>query len=234
MRERRTSQGKPPSPLGAMLSGRVLHIDAHLLILDKPAGLAVHPGPRTPYSLEQHLHALRFGFQRAPQPAHRLDRDTSGCLVLGRHPKAVKRLAGLFEAGAVGKTYWGVVAGAPAEDEGMVDAPLYKVTSREQGWRIVVDPRGKPARTRWRVLDRLEKMSLVAFEPETGRTHQVRVHAAHLGHPLLGDPVYGRGEGAMQLHARAVSVPYGPGDPVVAVAPPPQHMLALGFAVPDA
>ncbi len=233
MRRGRKSQEKPRSPLGAMLGQRVLHVDAHLLIIDKPAGLAVHPGPQTPYSLERYLPELRLGFQREPQPAHRLDRDTSGCLVLGRHPKALKRLAALFEAGEVDKTYWAAVEGAPTSDDGVIDAPLMKISSRAAGWRVVVDPKGKSARTRWRVLDRQGGSSLVAFVPETGRTHQVRVHAAHLGHPLLGDPVYGRGQGPMQLHARSVSVPYGTAEPVIAVAPPPPHMTGLGFALPQ-
>jgi tRNA pseudouridine32 synthase/23S rRNA pseudouridine746 synthase len=197
-----------------MLGDRVLHIDAHLMVIDKPSGLAVHPGPATPRSLEDHLDALRFGFQRRPQPAHRLDRDTSGCLVLGRHPKAVKRLGALFEAGEVGKLYWAVLGSAPAADEG-----------------VVVDPKGKPARTEWRVLARRDGKALVEFRPRTGRTHQIRVHAAHLGHPIVGDPVYGRGAGLL-LHAREVSIPYREGaDPIVATAPMPPAMQAYGFAV---
>jgi len=189
------------------LSRRILHIDAHLLVLDKPAGLAVHPGPRTPHSLEDHLDELRQGFRRAPTPAHRLDRDTSGCLLLARHPKAHKRLTQLFEAGRVGKTYWAVVDRAPAEDSGIVDAPLLKISSAAAGWRMIVDTRGKSALTRWEVLARGER-SLIAFYPQTGRTHQVRVHAATLGCPIAGDPVYGAGQGPMLLHARALTVPY--------------------------
>lgn len=214
-----------------MLGDRVLHIDAHLMVIDKPSGLAVHPGPATPRSLEDHLDALRFGFQRRPQPAHRLDRDTSGCLVLGRHPKAVKRLGALFEAGVVGKLYWAVLGSAPAADEGVVDAPLLKISSKAAGWRVVVDPKGKPARTEWRVLARRDGKALVEFRPRTGRTHQIRVHAAHLGHPIVGDPVYGRGAGLL-LHAREVSIPYREGaDPIVATAPMPPAMQAYGFAV---
>ena len=210
------------------LSRRILHIDAHLLVLDKPAGLAVHPGPRTPHSLEDHLGELRQGFLRAPTLAHRLDRDTSGCLLLARHPKAHKRLTQLFEAGRVGKTYWAVVDGAPGGNSGIVDAPLFKVSSAEAGWRIIVDPRGKAAVTRWEMLARGER-SLVAFYPQTGRTHQVRVHAAALGCPIVGDPVYGAGQGGagqnpMLLHARALNVPYSEGgEPVVVEAPLPPH-----------
>lgn len=205
------------------LARRILTIDAHLLILDKPAGLAVHPGPRTPHSLEAHLIDLREGFVRSPQPAHRLDRDTSGCLVLARHPRALRRLTALFAEGRVGKTYWAVVDGAPHGDHGEVDAPLLKVSTAADGWRMVVDARGKAAVTRWQVLARGPR-SLVAFMPATGRTHQVRVHAASLGSPIAGDPVYGAGQGPMLLHAREVMVPYIEGAvPVTAVAPLPEH-----------
>ncbi len=201
----------------------ILHIDAHLLVIDKPAGLAVHPGPRTPASLEDHLDALREGFARAPKPVHRLDRDTSGCLVLARHPRAHRRLTQLFEAGAVGKTYWAVVDGAPDDDEGRIDAALRKVSSAAEGWRMIVDPAGKTAATAWRVLRREAGRALVAFTPETGRTHQVRVHAAALGCPILGDPVYGAGQGPMRLHARAVVVPYREGaEPVRVEAAVPE------------
>lgn len=205
------------------LSRRILYIDAHLLVLNKPAGLAVHPGPRTPHSLEDHLGELRQGFRRAPTLAHRLDRDTSGCLLLARHPKAYKRLTQLFEAGRIGKTYWAVVDGAPKDDSGIVDAPLFKISSAEAGWRMIVHPRGKAAVTRWEVLTRGER-SLIAFHPQTGRTHQVRVHAATLGCAISGDPVYGAGQGPMLLHARALTVPYVEGaEPVIVAAPLPEH-----------
>ena len=201
----------------------ILHIDAHLLVIDKPAGLAVHPGPSTPRSLDDHLWSLREGFVRNPQPAHRLDRDTSGCLVLGRHPKASKKLTQMFSAGQIGKTYWAVVEGSPVENEGRIDAPLRKISSAEAGWRMIVDPAGKTAATRWRVLERDGKRSLIEFRPETGRTHQVRVHAAELGHPILGDPVYGAGQGPMRLHARGLLIPYRVDMPPVDVeAPTPE------------
>ena len=197
-----------PSPIIDDLVRRILIVDAHVLILDKPAGMAVHPGPKTPHSLEAHLIGLRQGFVRSPQPAHRLDRDTSGCLVLARHPKALKRLTALFAAGRVTKTYLALVDGAPDGDEGEVDAPLLKVSTAADGWRMVVDPAGKAATTRWRVLRR-GAQSLVEFTPATGRTHQIRVHAATLGTPISGDPIYGAGQGPMRLHAHRIIVPYG-------------------------
>ena len=201
------------------LADLILYEDAHLLVLDKPAGLAVHGGPKTPHSLEDRLDELRLGFARAPQPAHRLDRDTSGCLVLGRHPKALKRLAQLFAAGAVEKTYWAFVEGAPEGEAGIVDAPLAKISSREAGWRMIVDPAGKPARTAWSVLARGPR-SLIEFRPATGRTHQIRVHAATLGCPIVGDPVYGAAGEPMRLHARAIAIPYAEGRPPVRVEAP--------------
>jgi tRNA pseudouridine32 synthase/23S rRNA pseudouridine746 synthase len=210
-----------PSPTIDDLVRRILMVDAHVLILDKPAGMAVHPGPTTPHSLEAHLIGLRQGFVRSPQPAHRLDRDTSGCLVLARHPKALKRLSVLFAAGRVAKTYWALVDGVPEGDAGEVDAPLLKVSTAADGWRMVVDPAGKAATTRWRVLERAAQ-SLIEFTPATGRTHQIRVHAATLGTPICGDPVYGEGAGPMRLHARRLVVPYADDrDAIDATAPLP-------------
>src|SRR5690349_202489 len=120
-----------------MFDDRILFIDGEAIILDKPAGLAVHPGPATPRSLEDHLPQLRFGFHRPPTPVHRLDRDTSGCLLLARNPKAHKRFAAAFEAGQVAKAYVAVIDGLLAEKEGRIDLPLKKISSREAGWRMV-------------------------------------------------------------------------------------------------
>lgn len=211
----------------------VLHRDTHIMVIDKPAGLAVHPGPQTPASLEDFLVALAFGNQRLPVLAHRLDRDTSGCLVLARHPKAVRRVAGLFEVGAVAKVYWAVLDSLPETDSGTIDAPLFKISSAAAGWRMVIDPRGKRAVTHWQVLDRGAR--LVEFRPETGRTHQLRVHAASLGHPILGDPVYGLGKGPMRLHARSITLPYDDAAPLTVVAPlphdwPSQALFSLANA----
>lgn len=210
------------------LAARALYRDTHLIVLDKPAGLAVHPGPRTPDSLEQQLWQLRFGNRGDPQPVHRLDRDTSGCLVLGRHPKAVKRLGALFAAAAVDKRYWAIVEGAPADDVGLIEAALAKISSAADGWRMVVDPGGKAAATEWRVLERGAR-SLIEFRPRTGRTHQVRVHAAALGCVIIGDPVYGKPGGPMRLHARSVGIPYADGaPPIVVEAPVPADWPPVG------
>ncbi|PTQ08200.1 RNA pseudouridine synthase [Sphingomonas oleivorans] len=213
-----------------MLSDHVLFIDAEAMVIDKPAGLPVTPGRDGGLSLENHLDSLRFGFQRWPSAVHRLDRDTSGCLLLARNPKTHRRFAAAFEAGLVEKDYVAVVDGVPEGEGGLIDMPLAKISSREDGWRIVPDAKGKPARTAWRRLAVADGRALIHFAPETGRTHQLRVHAASgLGFPIAGDPVYGRRGGAMLLHARCLLLPRGTKPPIRAVAPLPASFLALGF-----
>ncbi|MDO9709160.1 RluA family pseudouridine synthase [Paracraurococcus lichenis] len=225
----------PPRPAPALdPAARLLHRDDRVLVLDKPAGLPVHRGPRGGPSIEDWLPALAFGKRRLPQPAHRLDTDTAGCLVLGRTKPALAELGALFAAGRAAKTYWAVVRGAPPEAEGMLDAPLLKRSTARQGWWMAVDPSGQPARTAWKVLGRGDGLTWLELHPATGRTHQIRVHCAHLGCPILGDPRYGtppgeaagRGGGAGPLHllARTIALPLDP--PVAATAPPPPHMRA--------
>ncbi len=212
------------------LQDRVLFIDAEALVIDKPAGLAVHPGPSTRDSLEDHLGALRFGFRRTPSPVHRLDRDTSGCLLLARNPRAHKSFARAFDEGRVEKIYVAVLDGVPGESEGRIDLPLAKVSSRESGWRMVADPRGKAAVTNWRLADAKQDRALVVFRPETGRTHQLRVHAAAgLGLPIAGDPVYGAGRGPMLLHALALRVPRDRKPDIEARAPLPARFSEAGY-----
>jgi len=210
-----------------------------MLILDKPAGVPVHAGPKGGPNLEASFGALRFGLPRDPALAHRLDKDTSGCLVLGRHRKALARLGKLFSSGRIGKTYWAVVQGAPEADEGRIDAPLAK-RNPNRGWWMAVDPAGLPSVTEWRVMARGAGLAWIAFTPLTGRTHQIRAHAAHVGMPLLGDPIYGaapQGGPPLHLHARAVSVPMRESrPPIEAEAPLPPHMAAtfaaLGWQAP--
>jgi RluA family pseudouridine synthase len=212
----------------ADLSDRLLHRDGNMLILDKLAGLAVHPGPRTPHSLELYLPTLAFGLPRPPSLAHRLDRDTAGCLVLGRHPKALRKLNRLFSEGAVEKTYWAVVAGSPEEGAGSIDFSLLK-TNDVTGWRMTVDPAGQRALTDWRVLGRGldgdKALTWLELSPKTGRTHQIRIHCAAMGWPVLGDPIYGTATTPLHLLARAVSVPMQVSKPPIKVsAEPPIHM----------
>ena len=212
------------------LQDRILFLDGEALVLDKPAGLAVHAGPSTRASLEDHLGELRFGFARLPSPVHRLDRDTSGCLLLARNPKAHKRLSRAFDEGRVEKSYVAVLAGIPAEREGRIELSLAKISSREQGWRMVDDPSGKAAVTDWQMLTARDGRALVLFTPRTGRTHQLRVHAASgLGVPIAGDPVYGDGVGPMLLHALSLELPRENKAPVAARAPLPEIFRKAGF-----
>ncbi|HEY8566117.1 MAG TPA: RNA pseudouridine synthase [Beijerinckiaceae bacterium] len=212
------------------IQARVLHRDGLMLVLDKPAGLPVHPGPKGGETLHRHLDALRFGLPRPPQAAHRLDKETSGCLVLGRHPKALALLGRLFKEGAVEKRYWAVVEGGPAEAEGKIDLPLAP-RSPERGWWVKVDPAGQPALTLWRVLGRGAGATWLELQPVTGRTHQLRAHCAAMGWPIRGDAVYGtapRFHGPpLHLHARAVALPLNPRkEPVRVEASVPDHMRA--------
>src|SRR5438477_10052384 len=154
---------------------RVLHRDGLMLVIDKPAGLPVHRGPKGGANLEASFDGLRFGLPRPPVLAHRLDKDTSGCLGLGRHRKATASLGLLFKHGKIGKTYWAVVEGGPEADHGTIDMPLGRL-NEERGWWQKPDPNGLPSTTNWRVLGRAPGITWLALEPTTGRTHQLRVH----------------------------------------------------------
>ncbi len=266
---------------------RVLHRDGLMLVIDKPAGLPVHRGPKGGESLEDHFDALRFGLPRAPALAHRLDRETSGCLVLGRHRKALASLGLLFKHGKVEKTYWAVVEGGPTEDNGTIDVPLGRLDP-SRGWWMKPDPAGLPSVTTWRVMGRgthsvsaeerdastaaagqglssvvpsplpnpppqggwgqavtrvdgvpeaegrrgsseRRRLTWLALKPLTGRTHQLRVHCAAMGWPILGDNIYGSGPRfggpGLHLHAYDIAVPLSKNrDPVRVVAPLPRHM----------
>jgi tRNA pseudouridine32 synthase/23S rRNA pseudouridine746 synthase len=266
------------------IQARVLYRDGLMLVIDKPAGLPVHRGPKGGANLESSFDALRFGLPRPPVLAHRLDRDTSGCLVLGRHRKATASLGLLFKHGRISKTYWAVVEGGPVEDEGAIEMPLGRLNS-ERGWWQKPDPDGQTAVTNWKVLgrslvisplvgdvdsplfcgegvgvspkntarvdppprpspargEREKNLTWLALEPVTGRTHQLRVHAAAMGWPIVGDNIYGTqaslrrlrneqylprfGEPKLHLHSRELVIPISKNkDPVRVVAPAPAHL----------
>ena len=211
----------------------ILYEDGEALVIDKPGGLPMDRPRAGGASLDDHLGDLRLGFQRPPVPVHRLDADTSGCLLLARNPKALKRFAAAFEARQVTKRYLGILAGIPADKEGTIELALSKISSAAEGWRMIPARKGKPALTEWRVVAESEGRALVEFRPVTGRTHQLRVHSASgIGIPLLGDPVYGDGKGAWRtmLHAVALEVPREGKPPVAATAPWPAEFATLGFA----
>ena len=288
-------------PTDQEILARVLHRDGLMLVIDKPAGIAVHRGPKGGPNLEASFDALRFGLPRPPVLAHRLDKETSGCLVLGRHRKATASLGLLFKHGKISKTYWAVVEGGPDQDEGIIDMPLGR-RNAERGWWQKPDPEGQPATTKWRVLGRsyspvplvtdspppcgaetsearpegsgvgvptgrvaldhpppqssqsersssrptrgegadlasgaavlphgVSRLTWLAMEPVTGRTHQLRVHASAMGWPIVGDNIYGNGprfgEPSLHLHAREIVIPLSKNKPPVrVVAPAPPHM----------
>lgn len=218
-----------------MHGDRVLFLDGEALVIDKPAGLPVDKPRDGSLSLENHLESLRFGFKRWPVAVHRLDRDTSGCLLLARNPKAGAKFQQAFEQGLVEKRYLAVLDGA-VEGEGTIELALGKTSTAEAGWRIVPDDKGKAALTAWRAIGSRDGRTLVEFRPETGRTHQIRVHAASgLGAAVVGDPVYGRadplgpptgsGQG-MLLHAAELIVPRPGKEPIKGEAPLPERFGA--------
>jgi tRNA pseudouridine32 synthase/23S rRNA pseudouridine746 synthase len=211
----------------------ILFEDGEALVIDKPGGLPIERPRKGGVSLEDHLDDLKLGFQRAPAPVHRLDMDTSGCLLLARNPKALKRFARAFEERQVEKTYLGLVAGELTDAEGTIELALSKISSAEKGWRMIPAKQGKPSVTHWHRVDVQNGVSLVRFTPVTGRTHQIRVHAASgLGFALVGDPVYGKLDpraGRTMLHASMIALLRENKPPVAAASPLPDDFAAFGF-----
>ncbi len=220
-------------PLDAdSIAARILYRDERLLVLDKPAGIAVHKGPKGGQTLDAFLPALALGRPQPPQLAHRLDKDTTGCLVLGRDKASLQRLGRIFAGGEASKTYCALVIGRPEADHGRIEFSLARRSHDKRSWWMKVDPQGLPAATRYRVLARGDGVAFLALAPETGRTHQLRVHCAAMGWPIAGDRTYGGDRAAalchsIQLHAWRIALPAGGAPPLVVTAPVPEAMRLL-------
>ena len=200
----------------------ILFRDTRFIVLDKPAGLPVHAGPSGGPSIED-CFPLLSRRKDGPWLAHRLDADTAGCLVVSLRRAALLAAQGCFANGTARKVYWAVLRGETGGESGHIDAPLRRQTG-PGGWRMVIDPSGQHAVSDWRVLGRATGLTWLEVRPKTGRTHQVRVHCASLGTPVLGDSRYGGGDGRLHLLARSIHLPLDPS--VDATAEPPPHMLA--------
>ena len=215
------------------MTARILFEDGEALVIDKPGGLPLDTPRAGGESLADHLEHLRLGFQREPAPVHRLDADTSGCLLLARNPKALKRFSAAFEERQVEKSYLGLVAGELPDESGTIELSLSKISSAAEGWRMIAAKKGKPAITHWTRISVHEGISLVKFMPITGRTHQIRIHAlAGLGFPLVGDPVYGTPDPRAprtMLHATELVLLRDGKPPIVAASRLPGEFEAFGI-----
>jgi len=217
------------------LQSRILFKDKYMIVVNKPAGIPVHPGARGNYSMEEFFPHLRFEYHEDPQLAHRLDRDTSGCLILSRRKSSRSKLGTMFENKTITKTYWAIVHGSPKEDSGLISNYIKKEKDI-RGWYARIcekhEEGAKTCITSWKVVKRFDGYTWLELEPKTGRTHQIRVHCAYsLGCPIIGDWVYGpeakEGETLpmLHLHARSVTIPfYHDEKPVYVEAPAPEHM----------
>lgn len=212
---------EPPSGAASRLAARVLFEDQDVLVVDKPAGTAAHGGSGVSHGVIELLRHARPEL-RELSLVHRLDRETSGCLVLAKRRSALRNLHAIFRAGQVEKNYLALVAGDWQQGERLVEAPLF-VRHREGGERhVIVSGEGKPAATRFRLSRGFGKWSLLQCQPLTGRTHQIRVHAAYAGHPLVVDERYGAraaneaarrlGLKRLFLHAQSIAFPDGSGN----------------------
>lgn len=223
----------------AFVRGLVIYEDEEVLVLNKPSGLAVQGGTKTKNHIDRLLGAWGEGLER-PRLVHRLDRDTSGVLVLGKTPQAAARLSGAFARRKAQKTYWALVMGNPKPAEGVLELPLVKkgvgdremVLPAEKG-----DPHADPAETEFVTLSRAgPRVAWMALRPHTGRTHQLRAHMKAMGHPILGDPKYGDAASSelsgglkLQLHARRLTLPHPSSGMLILEAPISPEMKA-GFA----
>jgi 23S rRNA pseudouridine955/2504/2580 synthase len=207
----------------------VLYEDEEVLVLNKPSGLAVQGGTKTSKHVDRLLSAWGEGLER-PRLVHRLDRDTSGVLVLGKSPGAAAKLSGAFARRRAEKTYWALVAGAPKPPEGVLELPLAKKGVGDREMVVPADPKdpaAEPAETEFVTVSRAaHRVTWMALRPYTGRTHQLRAHMLAMGHPILGDPKYGNQASAdlsaglkLQLHARRLTLPHPSRGTLILEAP---------------
>jgi len=217
----------------------VLYEDDEVLVLNKPAGLAVQGGTKTSHHIDRLLSAWGEGLER-PRLTHRLDRDTSGVLVLGKSPNAAARLAGAFAKRRAQKTYWAIVESNPRPVDGVIEIPLMKTGVGDREMVMPADPknpRAQPAVTDFVTVSRAgPRAAWLALRPHTGRTHQLRAHLLAIGHPILGDPKYNTpssvatsGPLKLQLHARRLTLPH-PGRGLIDVEAPLSPEMSAGFA----
>ncbi|MGQ0278934.1 MULTISPECIES: RluA family pseudouridine synthase [unclassified Sphingopyxis] len=225
----------------ALAEAMVMHRDKSALVLDKPPGLATQGGTKTDSHVDGLLGALQGDAAVRPKLVHRLDKDTSGALLVARTPRAAAWFAKAFSNRSARKTYWAIVVGVPDIAQGEIDLPLAKQPG-SGGEKMHVDEKGLPSKSRYRVIERAgNSAAWVELQPLTGRTHQLRVHMAAIGHPIVGDGKYG-GKGAfltgtisrkLHLHSRRLRIDHPDGGAIDISAPLPPHFAesleALGF-----
>lgn len=220
----------------------VIHRDAQAMVINKPPGLATQGGTKTHDHVDQLLDGLYYELDTRPKLVHRLDKDTSGALVLARTARAAAYFSKSFSGRTARKTYWAVIMGVPSIEDGFIDLPLGKQPGTGGEKMQVDEAEGQPARTRYRVIDRAgNRAAWVELQPHTGRTHQLRVHMAAIGHPIVGDGKYGLAEAflsgsisrKMHLHSRRIRIDHPDGGKLDVTADLPTHfaetLVQLGF-----
>lgn len=238
----RPRKDRPLSPADvALAEAMVIHRDASAFVLDKPPGLATQGGTKTDAHVDGLLGALQGEAPVRPKLVHRLDKDTSGALLVARTPRAAAWFAKAFSNRSARKTYWAIVVGVPDIAQGEIDLPLAKQPG-SGGEKMHVDDKGLPSKSRYRIIERAgNSAAWVELQPLTGRTHQLRVHMAAIGHPIVGDGKYG-GKAAfltgtisrkLHLHSRRLRIDHPDGGALDISAPVPEHFAAsldaLGF-----
>jgi len=236
----------PRAPLSddetALVRSFVIHRDAQAIVINKPPGLATQGGTKTEHHVDRLLDGLQFEAESRPKLVHRLDKDTSGVLLLARTARAAAHFAKAFSSRTARKVYWAIVTGVPSIEDGMIELPIGKQPGTGGEKMHVDEKEGSPARTRYRVIERAgNRACWVELQPYTGRTHQLRVHMAAIGHPIVGDGKYGGAEAflsgsisrKMHLHARRLKVDHPDGGAIDIVAELPEHfadsLRHLGF-----